>query len=195
MVKQKWFNNGKVNENCAVFFNVRDRFGGLSNMAGSFPAKVNGVFFGSSEALYQACKFPENPGLQAEIGKMASPLFAKSKARKNEDGARGDWEEVKVEVMRWVLRVKRAQNPFRIKAIFKDTNGRQIVERSRKDKFWGAVLEDDGFLHGENRLGVLLGEVRDEKTGPVPPPAAPGFLIAGRPAGEIPAEAPWTLAS
>ena len=52
MVKQKWFNNGKVNENCAVFFKVRDRFGGLSNLAGSFPAKVNGVFFGSSEALY-----------------------------------------------------------------------------------------------------------------------------------------------
>lgn len=195
MSSQKWFHDGKLFENCAVFFKVRDRFGGLSNMAGNFPAKVNGMFFGSSEALYQACKFPENPGLQAEIGKMASPLFAKAKARKNEDEARGDWEELKIEVMRWVLRVKKAQNPARMSAILRDTNRRPIVERSGKDRFWGAVLENDGFLHGENRLGVLLSEVRAEKSGPALPPAAPGFLIAGRPVGEIPAEAPWTLAS
>jgi hypothetical protein len=57
------------------------------------------------------------------------------------------------------------------------------------------VLEDDGFLHGENRLGVLLAEVRDEKAGPVPPPAVPAFLIAGCPVGAIAAEAPWALAS
>lgn len=195
MIKHKWFYYGNLIDNCAVVFKVRDRFGGLSNMSGSFPAKVNGVFFGSSEALYQACKFPEDPGLQAEIGRKQSPLFAKAMARKREDGARADWDKVKIEVMRWVLRVKKAQNPFRIKAILRDTNGRPIVERSRKDRFWGAVLEDDGYLHGENRLGVLLCEVRAEKTGPVQPPAVPGFLIAGRPVGEIAAEAPWALAS
>lgn len=195
MIKQKWFNKGKVVDHCAVFFKVHDRFGGLSNMSGRFPAKVNGLFFGSSEALYQACKFPEDPGLQAEIGRKASPLFAKGLARRREEGARADWDEVKIEIMRWVLRVKKAQNPARMRALLRDTGGRQIVERSRKDRFWGAILEKDGYLHGINRLGNLIGEIRAEPQGPVNPPAVPGFLVAGRPVGEIPAEAPWALAS
>ena len=39
---------------------------------------------------------------------------------------------------------------------------RPIVERSRKDRFWGAVLEADGVLRGQNRLGRLLMELREE---------------------------------
>lgn len=66
---------------------------------------------------------------------------------------------------------------------------------SVNDMFWLAALGAYRFLHVDNRLSVLFGDVRDEKTGPVLPPAAPGFLIAGRPVGETPAEAYWTLVS
>ena len=42
----------------AVFRKTKERFGALSNMAGGFPLHVNGVKIRTSEALYQACRFP-----------------------------------------------------------------------------------------------------------------------------------------
>jgi hypothetical protein len=44
---------------------------------------------------------------------------------------------------------------------------RKIVERSRKDRFWGAVPVEDDLLEGENRLGKLLMELRDEVAEPL----------------------------
>ena len=44
----------------AVFRIVRERWGGLSNF-GAYPLEVNGVAIPTSEALYQACRFPEEP--------------------------------------------------------------------------------------------------------------------------------------
>ena len=44
-----------------VFLKTNERFGGLSNMAPGFPLRVNGVRIRTSEALYQACRFPHLP--------------------------------------------------------------------------------------------------------------------------------------
>jgi hypothetical protein len=66
------------------------------------------------------------------------------------------------------------------------------VEQSRKDRFWGAILERDGVLRGENRLGQLLTELREEllackQAGEesrllrVEPPPIPDFLLLGKP--------------
>ena len=41
-----------------VFRMTREAFGGLSNMAGGYPVRVNGILVPSAEALYQACRFP-----------------------------------------------------------------------------------------------------------------------------------------
>ena len=48
-------------EECVVFRKTAEAFGGLSNMAAGFPLKVNGVSVRTSEALYQACRFPHRP--------------------------------------------------------------------------------------------------------------------------------------
>ncbi len=50
-----------------VFSKTHEPFGGLSNMAGGFPLKVNGLRILTSEALYQACRFPHKPDVQRLI--------------------------------------------------------------------------------------------------------------------------------
>src|SRR5215831_8450044 len=73
-----------------------------------------------------------------------------------------DWEQVQEAVMRWCLRVKLAQHVTKFGGLLRGSAPRPIVERSRKDRFWGGVLEADGVLRGENRLGRLLMELREE---------------------------------
>jgi ribA/ribD-fused uncharacterized protein len=182
---------GEVATSCAVFFKVTEEFGGLSNMAGGWPLRVNGILIGSSEALYQACRFPHRPDWQKEIIIQASPMSAKMKAKKEgrrDRHSRPDWDVICVEVMRWVLRVKLAQYYLRMKALFQQTAGRSIAEKSRKDRFWGAVEEDDGRLHGRNELGRLLMELRQqvesrprEEFATVEPMPIADFLLLGKP--------------
>jgi type I restriction enzyme S subunit len=186
--------DGTIHKNCAVFHKVKEQHGGLSNMAGGFVLRVNGAEVMSAEALYQACRFPQQPDWQREIIGRASPMAAKMASRK--DGRRAqsrpDWDALSVEVMRWVLRVKLAQHFGRLSALLEATADRPIVERSHKDRFWGAVEEADGRLLGRNQLGRLLLElrqlVRTEGRAAlltVAPPAIPNFLLLGEPIGVV----------
>jgi ribA/ribD-fused uncharacterized protein len=172
---------GTVHANCAVFYKVDEEFGGLSNMAGSYPLRVAGAVVGSSKALYQACRFPRRPDWQQEIISQASPMAAKMKTRKERrrDQSRPDWGQIDVEVMRWVLRVKLAQHFDRLAPLLERTAGRAIVEKSRKDRTWGAVEDTDGRLHGRNQLGLLLMELRARLRESINPAARPPFVGAG----------------
>lgn len=191
---------GNVAEDCAVFFKVSEEFGSLSNMAGGYPLEVNDVEITSSEALYQALRFPDHPEIQQEIIVQASPMSAKMKAKKDgrkEKFSRADWNLVNVEIMRWCLRVKLVQHFDEFFETLMSTKARAIVERSRKDRFWGAVLEEDGALRGENRLGLLLRELRTEVKAwlyaadddtPYPavqPPDIDNFRLLGRKIGTV----------
>jgi len=64
----------------------------------------------TAEALYQACRFPDHPEIQAVILDQRSPMTAKMKSKKHRKSTRRDWAEVRVKIMRWCLRVKLAQN-------------------------------------------------------------------------------------
>ncbi|HYT90336.1 MAG TPA: NADAR family protein [Gemmataceae bacterium] len=186
---------GTIHENCVVFFEVKGEFGGLSNMAGGYPLGIGGVTAYSSEALYQACRFPHRPEWQREIIEQRSPMAAKMKAKKDgrrTNHSRPDGGEVCVDLMRWVLRVKLAQHYDRWTALLRATAGRAIVERSRKDRVWGGVEESDGVLRGYNRLGRLLMQVRfliekapREKLEVVQPLQIADFLLLGKPIGVV----------
>lgn len=184
---------GKVESNCVVFFKVREEWGSLSNMAGGFALEIAGIKVPSAEALYQAMRFSHLPEIQREIVSQKSPMAAKMKAKK--DGRRElltrcDWNEVRLQVMRWVLRVKLVQcwGEFFVDDLLA-TGSRPIVERSRKDRFWGAVPDENGVLRGENMLGQLLMELREEVRQwlyggedeidfpPVHPPVIAGFTL------------------
>ena len=76
-----------------VFLKTDAPFGGLSNMAGGYPIHVNGVRILTSEALYQACRFPHLPDVQKLIISQISPMTAKmrSKPYRKDSRADGGW--------------------------------------------------------------------------------------------------------
>lgn len=145
-----------------VFLKTREAFGGLSNMAGDFPLCVNGIHIRTSEALYQACRFPHLPEVQRLIIEQRSPMTAKMKSRKHHQDSRTDWDCVRVKIMRWCLRVKLIQNWDAFSELLLKTGDQSIVEQSRKDDFWGAKPIDTHTLVGVNALGRLLMELREE---------------------------------
>jgi len=147
---------------CCVFRKTKELYGGLSNMASGYELKVNGREIPTSEALYQACRFPRDPDIQEMIIKEKSPMSAKMIAKANREKSREDWEEIRIEIMRWCLRVKLAQNFFEFGKLLESTFDKPIVEESSKDDFWGAIRDkqDTNILKGKNVLGQLLMELR-----------------------------------
>jgi ribA/ribD-fused uncharacterized protein len=146
---------------CVTFRKTKEAFGGLSNMAAGYPIWVNNVHLLTSEALYQCCRFPHMPDVQRLIIGERSPMTAKMKSKPFRDKSREDWDEVRVKIMRWCLRVKLAQNWDTFGTLLLSTGEKDIVEESNKDPFWGAIPNDKLTLTGTNMLGQLLIELRN----------------------------------
>lgn len=172
-----------------VFLKTHEPFGGLSNMAGGYPIRVNGVRILTSEALYQACRFPHLPDVQKMIISQISPMTAKMLSKPYRKDSRPDWDHVRVRIMRWCLRMKLANNWNTFSELLLRTGDCPIVELSRKDDFWGAKAFGDGdTLVGMNVLGRLLMELREQvkqqghdATSNITTPDIPQFLLFGQP--------------
>ncbi len=170
----------------AVFLKTKETYGGLSNMAGGFPLVVNSIKIRTSEALYQACRFPHMPEIQQLIIEQRSPMTAKMKGKPHRQNSRPDWDAVRVKIMRWCLRVKLVQNWDSFSKLLLDTANLPIVEQSRRDDFWGAKPVDKDTLIGVNALGRLLMELRDQVKNDssellhVDPLPIPNFLLYKR---------------
>lgn len=172
-----------------VFLKTDEPFGGLSNMAGGYPIRVNGIRILTSEALYQACRFPHLPDVQRMIIGENSPMTAKMRSKPYRKDSRQDWDRVRVRIMRWSLRMKLASNWSAFSELLLRTDDCPIVEQSRKDDFWGAKPVGDGStLVGMNVLGRLLMELREQVKEHgrdaflrVELPGIPDFQLLGRP--------------
>lgn len=172
-----------------VFLKTDEPFGGLSNMAGGYPIRVNGIRILTSEALYQACRFPHLPDVQRMIIGENSPMTAKMRSKPYRKDSRRDWDHVRVRIMRWCLRMKLASNWGAFSELLLRTGDRPIVEQSRKDDFWGAKAVGDGStLVGMNVLGRLLMELREQVKEHgrdaflrIELPGIPDFQLLGRP--------------
>lgn len=149
-------------DECAIFYRTRERLGDLSNMASGMPIRYEGREYPSSEALYQALRFPQRYDIHDAIIAASTPFLAKKTAYCFIDRTRVDWNDVKVSTMEMVLNLKVEQHPVRMRTVLDQTHQFPIVERSSRDRFWGAVMRDDGKLEGENVLGILWTIIRDE---------------------------------
>jgi ribA/ribD-fused uncharacterized protein len=142
------------------------------------PVTYNGVHYKTAEHAFQSAK-TRFPSQKRMIAAALTPGQAKRYGRRVD--LREDWEDVKVSVMRTVLRSK-----FEVLALHEKllaTGDRLLIEgNSWGDAFWGAVsmsqmpmtseLADvtmwklppgpNSNLFGENHLGKLLMELREE---------------------------------
>jgi ribA/ribD-fused uncharacterized protein len=152
-----------VAEDVTSFKKVGDEYGIFSNMS-PYPVIVNDVRIRTSEALYQACRFPLNSEVQKNVIEQASPMAAKMVTKPfREEFCRPDWDDVQVDIMYWCLRVKLACHTEKFSRYLLCSKEKDIVENSHKDRFWGAVPEKDNKTNmtGANVLGMLLMELRD----------------------------------
>lgn len=119
----------------------------LSNFY-NYKLNYNGLRYNSVEAAFQAQKCPSR---SAEFCNL-SPSEAKHLGRRVM--LRNDWEDIKISVMRDLLKIK-FSNPY-LKQKLLDTGDAELIEGNTwNDRFWGVCRGK-----GENHLGQLLEEIR-----------------------------------
>ena len=146
----------------SAFKKTKEQWGEFSNMS-AFPLNVNGTKVLTSEALYQALRYPHKPELQKLILDQKSPMAAKMKSkphRKTE--THQDFIDNQLEIMEWCVRLKVAQHYYKLAPIMR--KAKNVVEISHKDKFWGAVplKGNKDVLVGENHLGKIWDKIIKE---------------------------------
>ena len=138
------------------FYHSDQLWGQLSNFSRHAVFLLDRVW-PTAEHFYQAQKFAGTPNEEA-IRRCPSPMLAKRSATAARgEYPRSDWPKVKEDVMFMVLRAKFAQHPD-LRMLLFESGDRKLVEHTEEDAYWG----DAGDGSGQNRLGHLLMQVRDE---------------------------------
>lgn len=134
----------------------------LSNFS-AFTIQWKGLRFDTSEAVYHWEKF-NNPDLTPyeryvldTIREAPSTHVAFQIGQTEKRLRRKDWDDVKIEIMRDILRAKVEQHEY-VRRKLLATGDRELVENSWRDDFWGWGPKRDG----QNMLGKLWMEVRAE---------------------------------
>ena len=139
---------------------ARAEWGAFSNFQPlAVPIAAGPWTFGTSEAAYQAGKFAARPDVQQRIAEAPTAREAAAIGRTPGLGIDPGWNAQRVDVMRWVLRMKREANEAEIDAVLAATGSRPIVEVSTRDPWWGARPVADRY-EGGNVLGRLWMELR-----------------------------------
>jgi len=151
-----------------MILQFRGEYGYLSNFA-ECEIDYNGYVYPSTEHAFMAQKSDEQVLHGDHPDKLKWIAWAEHcaiggfsageiKRQAREVELRPDWNEVKLQVMEDVLRIKFNQEPFKSKLI---ATGTQEIQEGNSwgDKFWGVDLKTGV---GENHLGKLLMKIRDE---------------------------------
>ena len=149
-------------EHACGFRFTREAWGELSNFHPlAAPIEAGPLRFRTSEALYQAAKFGVRPHVQRRIAEAPTPREAAAIGRTPGLGIDPGWNAQRVDVMRWVLRMKREADRAGIDAVLAATGERAIVEVSTRDPWWGARPVAHRY-EGRNVLGRLWMELRHQ---------------------------------
>jgi len=141
-----------------IYFYKADRpYGCFSNFS-PHGVQLAGRSWQTAEHYYQAHKFcGSDRDLFDRIHAAATPERAAAIGRSHPDAYRPDWPQAKLEVMLAALRDK-FQRHRDIQNVLVSTGDRTLIEDSPTDYFWGCGADGTG----ENHLGRLLMQVRDE---------------------------------
>ena len=124
----------------------------------AYPIRIADKQWPTSEHFFQAQKFIGTP-LVEKVRKCHTPreAFDISRSELGAKWLRKDWSEEKENVMKLALRAKFTQHQF-LHDLLLSTGDRKLVEHTDRDSFWG----DGGDGHGQNKLGQMLMELRQE---------------------------------
>jgi ribA/ribD-fused uncharacterized protein len=130
----------------------------LSNFS-AFTLRWCGHRFDTSEAAYHWEKFNRisHSSICIAIREAPSAHEAFKIAEMMREHRRPDWDVVKVDIMREILRAKANQHEY-VRRKLLATGERELVENSWRDSFWGWGPNRDGL----NMLGKLWMEIRAE---------------------------------
>lgn len=124
----------------------------LSNFFPSY-LTIDNLIYSSVEHAYQAFKMA-SPEHHERVRKAGTP--GKAKILGSKFPKQADWDERKESIMLWLLRVK--FNEPSMKRRLLATGDAELVEGNTwNDRYWGVCKGK-----GQNRLGILLMQVRDE---------------------------------
>lgn len=116
-----------------------------------------GIKYPSVEHAYQAAKIVDRREREF-VATIASAGGAKRYGRRLV--LRDGWDDIRIDVMRLLLREKFQTPEMAVK--LEETGERELIEGNHwGDYFWGMVNTSRGY-HGENNLGKLLMELRQE---------------------------------
>jgi ribA/ribD-fused uncharacterized protein len=119
------------------------------------PFVYQGISYRTPENFYQAMKVEYDLETRRAIA-MSTPSDAKKLGRKV--NLRSDWEEIKTQVMEYVIREKFKPGTTWYGRLM-STLDEEIVEWNNwGDRVWGKTLDGKG----ENRLGFILMSLREE---------------------------------
>lgn len=128
----------------------------LSNFS-SFAILWDERRFDTSEHVYHWEKFRGDEYVQDMIHNAQSAHEAFKIAERYREHRLPNWDEIKVSVMREILRTKVEQHEY-VRRKLLATGERELVENSWRDSFWGWGPARDG----RNQLGKLWMEIRAE---------------------------------
>jgi len=136
--------------------NENEPYGSFSNFS-NHGFKINGEVWKTSEHYFQAQKFVYSPKHYNQVMESNHPKKAAQIGRDRSLPLRPDWNSVKENVMRQALEAKFTQHE-KLKDLLLSTGNQEIVEDSPIDFYWGCGSDRTG----QNRLGILLMELRDK---------------------------------
>ena len=140
-----------------MFYNRGERYFEFTNFA-EYPILLDDEEWPTTEHYFQAQKFIGTPYFKY-IRTLQTPRDAFSLSRQPQvsQWLRGDWEQVKQNIMYKALLAKFSQHS-KLRAMLLGTGEKKIIEHTSNDSYWG----DGGNGTGQNHLGRLLMKVRSE---------------------------------
>jgi len=137
------------------FYKSREKYGPFSNFT-KIPVYLDDRMWPTTEHYYQSQKFLDKDlREQVRLAKWAGE--ASQIGRDRGLPLRDDWEVVKLDVMRKVVRAKIEQYDY-IRDLLLSTGDEEIIEDSPIDYFWGCGKTGTGH----NWLGKIWMEMRED---------------------------------
>lgn len=156
MNKPKQFRDPQLDMSGKVIGFYEREFYVFSNFS-SFQVDYKGRRWATSEHAYQASHFFESdPDLVEQIFNARSAHEAYKIAKANVNKAPKNWDDIKVDIMYEICKLKLHQNPY-VKQKLLQTGDLYMVEDSPKDDFWGWGEHRDG----RNELGKIWIHLRE----------------------------------